>query len=287
MNRELTFWDLKYYIVGILVFVIAQSFLLASLFVQKRRRRSAEVEAQQRRQELAHVTRIAVMGELTTSLAHEINQPLTAILSNAEAARRFLSGAAPDINEVRQIIEDIARDDRRASDVVRKVRALVKKEEPHEEILNLNKMIQEVVGLIRGESLLQGLSVNMELSPELKMIRGDRVQLQQVILNLVLNSAAAMRNSPPGQRKIIVRTAMADSTNVKTSVTDFGTGIDENNADRLFEPFYTTKPEGLGMGLPISQRTVKAHGGVLEASNNPEGGATFAFTLPAHQGDPS
>ena len=407
VNREVTFWDLKYYIIGALAFIMAQSFLIAGLLVQNRRRRSAEEslqqkteeldqfftvtsdllciantdgyflrlnpaweralgysreelmakqffefvhpddlvrtedavstlasqgkvmyfenryrakdgtyrwlewtaapvgkliyagardlterlktesEARQRREELAHMTRIATMGELTTSLAHEINQPLTAILSNAEAAQRFLSGNAPDISEVRQILEDIVRDDRRASDVVRKVRALVKKEKPHEEILDLNETIQEVISLIRGESLLRGLSITMELSQGLKRIRGERVQLQQVILNLILNGAAAMRNSPSGQRKIILRTAMPDGRTVKAFVTDFGTGIDEKNIERLFEPFYTTKPEGLGMGLSISQTIIKAHGGTMEASNNPEGGATFALTLPAHQGDGS
>jgi PAS domain S-box-containing protein len=401
INREFTFWDLKYYIIGVLAFVIAQSFLILGLLVQKRRRRSAEdslwrkteeldqffnvtlellciantegyflrlnpawerilgysreeltakrffdfvhpddlprtrdavsalasqqkvvffenryrakdgtyrwlewtaapagnliyaaarditerlkgeAEAQQRREELAHVSRVATMGEMTSSLAHEINQPLTAILSNAEAAQRFLSMTTPDIGEVRQILDDIVRDDRRASDVVRKVRALVRKETPREEILDLDETIREVVGLVRGESVLQGLSITTELSPESKRIRGDRIQLQQVILNLILNSAAAMRNSPRAQRKIIVRTATQDGVTVKASVRDFGTGIDKNNIERLFEPFYTTKPEGMGMGLSISQRIVMAHGGTIEASNNPEGGATFSFTLPA------
>jgi signal transduction histidine kinase len=135
------------------------------------------------------------------------------------------------------------------------------------------------------KSFLQGLSITMELSSELKMIRGDRGQLQQVILNLILNGAAAMRNSPSGQRKIIVRTAMLDGRTVNAFVTDFGTGIDEKNIERLFEPFYTTKPDGLGMGLSISQTIIKAHGGTMGARNNREGGATFAFTLPAQQGD--
>ena len=187
-----------------------------------------EVEARQRREELAHMTRIAMMGELTTSLAHEINQPLTAILSNAGAARRFLSQAAPDIGEVRQILDDIIRDDRRASEVVRRVRALVKKENPHHGPLDLNETIHQVVDLIRGDSLLQGLSIKTELSPDLTTIQGDGIQLQQVILNLILNGAAAMRNTPPGQRRIIVRTDMPDSRTVKASVTDFGTGIDEH-----------------------------------------------------------
>jgi PAS domain S-box-containing protein len=406
INKELTPWDFRYYIIGGLAFVIAQSFLVARLLVQKRRKRSAEeslrqkteeldqfftlslellciantdgyflrlnpawerglgysreelmakrfldfvhpddldrtqqaistlesqqkvihfenryrckdgtyrwlewtsapagnliysvardvterlyeeAEVQKRRDELAHVTRLAMMGELTTSLAHEISQPLTAILSNAEAASRFLSQASPDISEVRQILEDIVRDDKRASDVVRKVRTLVKKEKLRDEPLDLDKMIEEAVDLIRGDSILQGLSIATDLSRGLPTIHGDGIQLQQVILNLILNSAAAMRNSPSGQRKIIVRTAMLDGRTVKAFVKDFGTGIDENNIERLFEPFYTTKPEGLGMGLSISQTIIKAHGGTMEAWNNREGGATFAFTLPAHEGDP-
>ena len=245
-------------------------------------RLKAEAEDQQRRTELAHVSRIAMMGEMTTSLAHEINQPLTAILSNAQAAQRFLSQAPPDIGEVRQILDDIIRDDGRASEVVRKVRALVKKEQPRQGPLELNEMIQQVIDLVRGDSLLQGLSIGTDLSPGLATVYGDDIQLQQVILNLILNGAAAMRNAPLAQRKIIVRTAMADNRTVKASVTDFGVGIDENNIERLFEPFYTTKPEGLGMGLSISRTIIKAHGGTMEASNNREGGATFAFTLPAH-----
>ncbi len=249
------------------------------------KRLHAEFEARQRREELAHVTRIATMGELTASLAHEINQPLTAVLSNAEAALRFLSRAEPDLDEVRQILEDIILDDRRAGDVVQKVRSLVRKEKSYDESLDLNKAIQEVVALIRGDSLLQGLSISMELKPNLKLIHGDRIQLQQVILNLILNSATAMRNTPQSQRKIIVRTSMPDDLTVQVSVTDFGTGIDENNIERIFEAFYTTKPEGLGMGLSICQTIVKAHGGTLKASNNREGGATFAFTLPVQQGD--
>jgi PAS domain S-box-containing protein len=245
----------------------------------------AEAEDQQRREELAHVTRIVMMGELTATLAHEINQPLTAIQSNAQAAQKFLAQSAPDINEVQQILDDIIRDDRRASDVVRKVRALVKKEKPCLELLDLNGLIQQVVDLIRGDSLLQGLSIQTDLSPGLGTIRGDCIQLQQVFLNLVLNGAAAMKNAAAAQRKIIVRTAMPNSLTVQAFVTDFGTGIDEHQIDRLFEPFYTTKPQGLGMGLSISQRIINAHGGSIEASNNPEGGATFALTLPAHQED--
>ncbi|MEW6440093.1 MAG: ATP-binding protein [bacterium] len=248
---------------------------------------TAQAEAMQRREEFAHMARVATLGELTASLAHEINQPLTAILSNAQAAQRFLTLAAPDISEVRQILGDIVRDDRRAAEVVRNLRALIRKKEPCHELLDLNQAIREVIVLTRGEALLAELSVTTELSPDLKRVRGDHGQLQQVILNLILNSAAAMRNTPKDRRKIIVRTEMQDKGTVRVSLTDFGAGIDENNLERLFEPFYTTKSDGLGMGLSISQRIIKAHGGIMQASNNPAGGATFSFSLPAPQGDPS
>ncbi len=241
---------------------------------------NAETKASQHRDELAHLSRVATMGELTTSLAHEINQPLAAIGSNAEAAKRFLSQAEPDIGEVRQIQEDIIQDNKRAGDVVQKIRALVRKEKLQEEFLDLNKTVQELVAILRGESILKGLTITTELVPELKMVHGDRIQLQQVVLNLILNGAAAMANSPRDKRNIIVRTAMQDSRTVKVSVTDFGTGIDANNIEQIFSAFYTTKPEGLGMGLSISQTIVDAHGGNIKASNNREGGASFVFTLP-------
>jgi signal transduction histidine kinase len=287
VNREFSLWDLRYYAIGVLAFIMAQSLLIVGLLIQKRRRRLAEESLRHHREELAHVSRIATMGELTTSLAHEINQPLTAILSNAEAALRFLSRTEPDIDEVRQILEDIIRDDRRADNVMQSVRDMVRKEKHHEELLDLNKVIQGVVELIRDDSLLDGLSIFLDLTPEVKMIRGNRVQLQQVILNLILNSADAMSNTPRAQRKILVKTAMPTNRTVRVSVTDFGPGIDANKIERLFEAFYTTKPQGLGMGLSISQTIIDAHGGNIEASNNLESGVTFIFTLPTDQGDSS
>lgn len=248
-------------------------------------RLKAEAEAQERRDELAHVSRIATMGELTASLAHEINQPLTAIRSNAEAAQRYLSHDSPDIREIRQILEDIIQDNRRAGEVVREVRALVKKEKPCRVIVDLNGAIREVFGLIRGDSILRGLSLVVELRPGLQTVLGDPAQLQQVILNLILNSAAALRDSLGAERKIIVKTERRGTESVRVAVTDFGDGIDESNIERLFEPFYTTRPEGLGMGLSISRRIIGEHGGEMEVFNNPEGGCTFAFILPAHDGD--
>jgi PAS domain S-box-containing protein len=250
-------------------------------------RLKAEAEFRQQWEQLAHVTRIAMMGELTASLAHEINQPLTAIQSNAEAAQRFLSAAVPDTGEVRQILEDIVRDNRRASEVIRKIRALLKREPIRFAPLDLNDLIQDVLSLVRGDSLLQQLSITSDFSPALPPVSGDRVQLQQVVLNLVLNGAAAMKNAPVAQRKLTVTTEAQEDRTVKVSVTDLGTGIEEHNIERLFDPFYTTKPEGMGMGLSITRTIVSAHGGTISAANNPQGGATFFFSLPAYQGGPS
>ena len=243
-------------------------------------RKTAELEAQLRREELTHVTRIITIGELAMALSHEINQPITAILCNAEAARRFLSHPAPDMDELRNILDDIIRDDRRAGEVIERMRALVKKETPRREMVVLNDAVRETIALVRSASLLGEISWAAELAPELPAVQGDRVQLQQVLLNLLLNATTAMKNTPRTLRKLVIRTAMRDSRTVMVSVEDSGTGIDQDITDHLFEPFCTTKADGLGMGLAISQTIIKAHSGRIWAENNAERGATFHFTLP-------
>lgn len=243
-------------------------------------RKKALAEAQSRREELAHVTRIVTVGELATALAHEINQPLTAIRCNAEAARRFLKGTAPDLEEVARILDDIIQDGARAGEVIRRLRFLAKKHVRHHENVNLNEIILETAGLIRSASLLDGLSIKTELDCNPASVQGDRVQLQQVVLNLLMNATTAMRDTPVGARKLVLRTAMKDSRAAIVAVIDAGPGIDENHMDRLFEPFFTTKEEGLGMGLAISRTIIEIHGGTITAANNPEGGAGFYFTLP-------
>jgi signal transduction histidine kinase len=280
INKELTLWDLRYYIIGALIFIIVQSLLIVGLLIQRRRRILAEELTRHKSDELAHVTRIAAMGELTTALAHEINQPLTAVGSNAEAARRFLLQDNPDTGEIREILADIIQDNQRAGDVVRKIRDLVKKGELEQKAIDFNKAIQELILFIHSESILKGLVITTDLFPGLKKIIGDRTQLQQVVLNLVLNSAAAMVDMPLNKRKIIVQTAMQDSRTAKVSIMDSGPGIDDKNIEKIFEAFYTTKKEGLGMGLSISQTIIDAHGGKIQAENNLEGGATVSFTLP-------
>ena len=247
----------------------------------------AEEKARLQWEELAHVTRIGIMGELTSSLAHEINQPLTAIQSNAAAARRFLSASEPDMVEVRQILDDIISDNTRAGNIIMKIRALLKREPVPFEVTDVNDLIADVLSLLRADALLPELVIATEFSTGLPRISADRIQLQQVIINLILNGTAAMKNLPPSQRKLKIKTAIEQKGTVKVSVIDLGTGIEKGAMENLFDPFYTTKPEGLGMGLPISQTIIEAHGGTMSASNNPERGATFSFTLPTVQEDAS
>ena len=243
-------------------------------------RKKAELEAQQHRHELAHVTRVAAMGELTSSLAHELNQPLAAIRNYASAAQRFLSQGEPGLSRAREALEGIVRDDRRAAEVINRVRRLLKKEEPRYRPVHMNNVIQEILALIRSDSVLQGLSIETEFAPGLPAVPGDPVQLQQVLLNLILNAAAAMNGVKPDLRKVVIKTEKQEDGGVKVSVRDFGAGIDEAQRDKLFEPFYTTKTGGMGMGLSISQSIIHAHGGSLWTENNPDRGATFYFTLP-------
>jgi signal transduction histidine kinase len=272
--------DHKGTVLGSVFFIIIETLLIFGLLVNRRKRKQAEKEARRRRDELAHVTRVATMGELTSSLAHELNQPLAAIRNYANAAQRFLSQGEPDLSKTREALEGIIRDDRRAAEVISRVRGLLKKEEPHYRPVHMNNVIQEILAFIRSDSVLEGLSIETELAPELPAVPGDQVQLQQVLLNLMLNAVDAMNKAKPDLRKLVIKTENKEDRSVKISVRDFGSGINEAHQDKLFEPFYTTKPAGMGMGLAISQRIIHAHGGSIRAENNPDGGATFYFTLP-------
>jgi PAS domain S-box-containing protein len=240
---------------------------------------AAESEARQQRHELAHVTRVAAMGELTSSLAHELNQPLAAILNYANAAQRFLSVSQPDLARVQEALAGIIRDDKRASGVIQKVRGMMKKEEPRPSLLDVNSVIEDAIDLIHSDPSLKGSAVTTDLAKGLPAVIGDRVQLQQILINLIMNAAAAMDGVEPEARRLLVKSENHQEDGVKVSVRDSGTGIDGSNKERLFEPFYTTKPAGMGMGLAISQRIINSLGGEIRAENNPDGGATFYFTL--------
>ena len=244
-------------------------------------RKQTELEAQRLRQDLTHIGRVSALGELTASLAHELNQPLTAILSNAQAAQRLLAAGTVNLEEVREILRDIVTDDKRAADMIHRLRAMIKKGDLKLVPLDLNEIVGEVAWLVRSDAILRNVSLSLEFAADLPRVRGDRVQVQQVVLNLVLNGLDAIRESSTGDRTLVIRTARDGTAAVVVAVQDSGIGIDETLGDRMFQPLYTTKAEGLGMGLAIARTIVGAHGGRLTAENNPDGGATFRFILPA------
>jgi signal transduction histidine kinase len=261
--------------------ILLQTGLILALVLQSRRRRLAEREAQRRRQELAHMTRVATMGELTASLAHEINQPLAAILTNARAAQRLLAAGNAEREEIGEILADIAADDQRAGEVIRRMRALLRKDESAPMTLDVNDLVTEVVGLVRGEMILQNVSLALELLPGLPRVHGDRIQLQQVLLNLMMNALDAMKETSGGNRKVTVRSSAPDARTVQVSVEDAGTGLPVDKFEEVFEPFVTTKPHGMGLGLAICRSIIQSHGGRIGSANNTDRGATFWFTLPA------
>ncbi len=260
---------------------LLQSGLIIALVLQSRRRRRAELEARRRREELAHMTRVATMGELTASLAHEINQPLAAILSNAQAGTRLLANDDFNLDEIREILSDIAADDLRAGEVIRRMRTLLRKGEFRPTELDVNDLVEEVVGLVRGELILQNVVLTLDLTPRLRPVHGDRVQLQQVLLNLMMNALDAMKEVPDGSRRVLVRSTLSDANFVQVSVDDTGAGIPAGDLEKCFEPFVTTKAHGLGLGLSICRSIIQAHGGRIGSKNNSGRGATFWFTLPA------
>jgi len=244
----------------------------------------ARLEAERLQRDLTHVGRVTTMGEMAAALAHELNQPLTAILSNAHAGERYLAQAAPPLGEVREILQDVAGDARRAGDVIQRLRSLLRKDEARFLPLDVNQVVRDIAGLVHTDAILRNLAIDLDLAPALPPVRGDRVQLQQVLLNLVLNGMEAV--GPHGEgRRLVVQTLQAEGT-VRVAVRDQGPGIPAAELARIFDTFYTTKPNGMGMGLAISRSIVEAHGGRIWAENNPDRGATFSFTLPACPPDP-
>ena len=243
-------------------------------------RRKLESATAELREELVHLSRVAMLGELSGSLAHELNQPLAAILSNAQAAQRFLGQDGAGLAEVKDILGDIVEDDKRAGEVIRRLRTLLKKDEVQRDALDVNELVREVLKLMRSDLLNRGVAVSTELAPELPTVSGDRVQFQQVLLNLLINACDAMDHHARMGRLIVVRTAPAGSV-VEVSVADQGRGVPPAELERIFEPFVTTKRQGLGLGLAVCRTIVAAHGGRIWATNNAGGGATFRFSLPA------
>lgn len=246
--------------------------------------RRAELEADRYRQELAHALRVATIGELAPSIVHELNQPLTSVLMNACAAERFLAADPPNLDEVRSILRDIVDDDRRAGEVIRRLWYLLKSGTFEPLDVDLNMAVAEILKLLAGDAARRGVALESEVAAELPPVLGDRVQLQQVVLNLALNGMDAMGGVESHERRLTIRTLVDPERTVRLEVCDRGTGIDGTKLDRIFQPYFTTKHEGLGMGLSIARSIVEAHGGRLWARNNPGPGATFSLKLPIRKG---
>jgi K+-sensing histidine kinase KdpD len=238
-----------------------------------------EVSLRETQTELAHVGRVTTMGELAASIAHEVNQPLVGVVTNASAGLRYLGWDTPNLVEAKEAIQAIIRDGNRAADVISRMRALFKKASPTKEPLNINEAVEEVVVLTRGEARRNKVMLQMELSPNLASVMADRVQVQQVLMNLILNGIQAMSVVEDRERVLVVRTQRGEGDEVRVTVQDCGIGIDPENFEQIFEAFHTTKPGGMGMGLSISRSIVESHGGRLWMTPNDGPGVTFQFTL--------
>ncbi|WP_018454595.1 ATP-binding protein [Bradyrhizobium sp. 146] len=284
--REPSVWERYLWLIASVVAVfLIQAGLIAILLREHRRRQFAEVQSRQRMTELAHVNRFATAGELTASIAHEINQPLGSILTNAETAAAILQSQRPDIAalsdvvELREIVNDILQDDRRATEVIRRMRSLLKKAPFELKQLDLNEVVQETVRFLSALTVSRKFEMVNVITPDALPILGDRIQLQQVILNLVLNGVEAMKDTSHESRTISIRTARVEQF-AELSVSDRGPGIPEDKLKQVFEPFYSSKAEGMGMGLSIARTIIEAHNGFISASNREHGGASFAIRLP-------
>ena len=279
--RDRSAWDqYRWQIVTIALVLILQMILIIGLLTEHQRRRRAELESRRRASELAHMNRHATAGELSASIAHEINQPLGSILNNTESAILILGSASPNLDEVKEILNDIKRDDERAGEVILRLRRLLKKAEVETREFDLNETAREVLQFLAAEAALRNITLSSRLMPEPLLVRGDHVQLQQVILNLVVNGMESIADAPTGRRVIIGRTALLDHRSAQVSIADSGPGIPPDDLKRVFEPFFTTKEKGMGMGLSISRTIIEAHGGAIWAENQAAGGATFHVSLP-------
>ena len=278
--REPTVWErYSWQIALITAVILLQAGLISALLREHRRRKFSEVQSRQRMAELAHVNRFSTAGELTASIAHEINLPLGSILTNAETADAILKSPTPDIAELKDIVKDILQDDRRASEVIRRMRSLLTKAPFELKSLDLNDVARETVEFLSALAVARKVELISLITPDALPILGDRIQLQQVILNLVVNAIDAMADMPSENRIISIRTSRVEDF-AELSVSDPGSGIPEDKLKEVFEPFFTSKAEGMGMGLSIARTIIEAHQGLISAKNRDHGGASFRIKLP-------
>jgi signal transduction histidine kinase len=279
--RELSVWErYRWPIIGALAVVLIESGLIAGLMVQRARRKRAEAETSRQRSQLAHVQRVTAVGELAATLAHEINQPLGAIVSNAEAASRLVDPAEATGAELLETLSDIVDDGHRASEVIRRLRTMLRTGATEHKPCDVNGLIVEVLRFLAADLGRAGVSTELRLQEDLPLVRGDGIQVQQVILNLVLNAEDAMADDAGGPRRLTVETAARVMGTVEVWIRDTGVGVKEDDVDHIFEPFVTTKVSGLGMGLAISRSIVAAHGGTIRAERNPDRGLSIHVELP-------
>ena len=279
--RQLSLWErYRWQVMAVIAVILIQAALISILLHERRRRGSAELEARDRLSELAHVGRRATAGELSSSIAHELNQPLGAILTNAETAELILKSQSPDVTELKEILADIRRDDLRASEIIHRMRSLLKRAPFELKEVDLNNVMHEAFQFLAAQAASRNVALHFKAFPESLPIRGDAVQLQQVILNLIVNSMEAMSAMPDGGRAIIGRTELNGSSSAVLSISDSGPGIPPEKMAEIFDPFFTTKELGMGIGLSIARTIVQAHKGRIWAENLAEGGAVFRLSVP-------
>jgi len=279
--REPSLWDqYRWQITAIAALILLQAAMISGLLYERARRRRAETDSRRRTAELAHLNRHATAGELSASIAHELNQPLGAILNNAEAAIAMLAAPTPDLAEIRAILGDIKRDDDRASQIIKRLRRLLKRNDPESQDVDLNEIMREVLELLGPEAASRGVALTSRLASQPLIVRGDRIQLQQVVLNLVVNAIEAVAGTAGKVREVTGQTTREDKCSAKISVADSGPGIPADSLTRVFEPFFTTKQHGMGMGLSIARTIVEAHEGRIDAGHGDLGGAAFDIVLP-------
>lgn len=262
------------------ILVVTQVVLFAMLFYERRRLRKSQAAVKRHYAEITHAARLALVGEITASIAHEVAQPLSAILNNIETAVGLLHEPRPNLALVREILADVRTDDLRAHNIVRKLRALLQKRELQFESVDINAHIMSVLSMVTAHAARFGVVVNTDLADDIPVVRADPVHLQQVLLNLMINALEAMESTPKSARRLEIKTTRYGKTHAQIAVVDSGRGIDSRHISELFESFFTTKEQGLGLGLSIARSIVTQHGGAIWAENVPYGGAAFYFTVP-------
>jgi signal transduction histidine kinase len=278
--REPRIWEKYAWQLSLIAIVILiQGALISRLLGERRHRRLAEVESRQRLVELAHLNRHSTVGELTTSIAHELNQPLGSILTNAETAELMLKGSSPNLDEVREILADIRRDDQRASEVIRRLRSVLKKTPFEMRYIDLNETVRQVIGFVTAVAHGRDIALKCSTTSANLNVKGDAIQLQQVVLNLIVNAIDAISEAEAKEREVSVTTNLS-GTSAEIRIDDTGPGIAAGDLKNVFDPFFTTKPQGMGMGLAIARTIVEAHHGRISAENRLSGGAFFTIRLP-------